>query len=111
MTPIEHLTRLASVGVDDRVEKFRMSCPGRRSWWSDSHFLHFDDAAWFRFRTERTWESVNRADFEIVRDYVRSTHFHDNTRDAITICFQGGTIDWKRAMKVLRPRRTFRPCC
>ena len=42
-------------------------------------------------------------DFELVKDYVRSTHVHDNNRDRDAHLWPGsGGIDWKEAMDLLR---------
>jgi sugar phosphate isomerase/epimerase len=46
--------------------------------------------------------SVREA-FEIVQNYVRSTHVHDNQKDKDSHLWPGaGTIDWKEAMELLR---------
>lgn len=48
------------------------------------------------------------AAFQIMKDRIRSTHLHDNdgTRDVHLFPFsnKGGTIDWKRAMRLLGSR-------
>ena len=47
-------------------------------------------------------------EFEIMKDRIRSTHVHDNDGEADTHLFpllaDGGTVDWKRTMKLLRSR-------
>jgi sugar phosphate isomerase/epimerase len=41
--------------------------------------------------------------FEILRNYIRSTHVHDNAKDKDTHLWPGqGTIDWKEAIELLR---------
>ena len=41
--------------------------------------------------------------FEILRNYIRSTHVHDNAKDKDSHLWPGqGTIDWKEAMELLR---------
>jgi sugar phosphate isomerase/epimerase len=49
-----------------------------------------------------------RAAFEIMKDRIRSTHIHDNdgVSDSHTVPFlaEGGTLDWKQAMDLLRAR-------
>jgi sugar phosphate isomerase/epimerase len=46
--------------------------------------------------------------FDILKERIRSTHVHDNdgTEDAhlFPLVAEGGTIDWKQAMKLLRSR-------
>jgi sugar phosphate isomerase/epimerase len=48
-------------------------------------------------------------EFELMKERIRSTHIHDNdgTNDIHLFPFlaQGGSIDWKRTMKLLRSRR------
>jgi sugar phosphate isomerase/epimerase len=48
------------------------------------------------------------AEFEIMRDRIRSTHVHDNDGEADKHLFpllsEGGTIDWKKTMDLLRTR-------
>jgi sugar phosphate isomerase/epimerase len=47
-------------------------------------------------------------EFELMKDRIRSTHIHDNdgTNDIHLFPFlaEGGSIDWKRTMKLLRSR-------
>jgi sugar phosphate isomerase/epimerase len=47
-------------------------------------------------------------EFEIMKERIRSTHIHDNdgTRDIhlFPLLSEGGTVDWKAAMKLLRSR-------
>jgi sugar phosphate isomerase/epimerase len=41
--------------------------------------------------------------FETLKDYILSTHIHDNTKDRDSHLWPGdGTIDWKEAMALLR---------
>jgi sugar phosphate isomerase/epimerase len=41
--------------------------------------------------------------FAILKDYIRSTHVHDNTKDKDTHLWPGeGNIDWSETMKLLR---------
>jgi len=45
------------------------------------------------------------AEFEIMKDRIRSTHIHDNDGESDSHLFPGqGTIDWKHAMGLLRSR-------
>lgn len=52
-------------------------------------------------------EGVEQA-YGIMRDRIRSTHLHDNdgTEDShlFPFCSDGGTIDWKKVMSLLRSR-------
>ncbi len=52
-------------------------------------------------------EGVERA-FETMKDKIRSTHLHDNNGKADSHLFpfvsEGGTIDWKKTMRLLRSR-------
>jgi sugar phosphate isomerase/epimerase len=47
-------------------------------------------------------------EFEIMKDRIRSTHVHDNDGAADSHLFplvaEGGTVDWKNTMKLLRSR-------
>jgi sugar phosphate isomerase/epimerase len=41
--------------------------------------------------------------FQTLKQYIRSTHIHDNKREKDTHLFPGeGNIDWKQAMTLLR---------
>jgi len=41
--------------------------------------------------------------FETLKDYILSTHIHDNTKDRDSHLWPSdGTIDWKEAMELLR---------
>jgi sugar phosphate isomerase/epimerase len=45
------------------------------------------------------------AEFELMKDRIRSTHIHDNDGESDAHLFPGqGTIDWKHAMGLLRSR-------
>jgi len=52
-------------------------------------------------------EGVEAA-FDIMKDRIRSTHLHDNDGKADKHLFpllaEGGTVDWKRTMSLLRSR-------
>jgi sugar phosphate isomerase/epimerase len=44
-------------------------------------------------------------EFEVMQDRIRSTHLHDNDGEGDQHLFPGeGTVDWKRAMALLRSR-------
>jgi sugar phosphate isomerase/epimerase len=55
---------------------------------------------------------VNR-EFEIMQERIRSTHVHDNNGEADKHLFpllaEGGTVNWKQTMKLLRSRPTQYP--
>src|SRR4051812_893029 len=48
------------------------------------------------------------SEFEIMKERIRSTHVHDNDGEADSHLFpqlaDGGTVDWKKTMKLLRSR-------
>ena len=48
------------------------------------------------------------AEFEIMKERIRSTHVHDNNGEADAHLFplvaEGGTVDWNQTMKLLRSR-------
>ena len=52
-------------------------------------------------------EGVEAA-FEIMKDRIRSTHVHDNDgkddKHLFPLMAEGGTIDWKKTMSLLRSR-------
>jgi sugar phosphate isomerase/epimerase len=52
-------------------------------------------------------EGVDAA-FEIMQDRIRSTHVHDNNgkedKHLFPLAAEGGTVDWKRTMSLLRSR-------
>ncbi len=48
------------------------------------------------------------AEFELMKDRIRSTHLHDNNgkddQHLVPLLDEGGTIDWRQAMRLLRSR-------
>jgi sugar phosphate isomerase/epimerase len=75
------------------------------------HFLemtHLDLHFCFDTGHAHIMEGVKQA-FQIMRDRIRSTHVHDNdsVNDAHFFPYlkQGGTIDWRRTMHLLRSRQ------
>ena len=48
------------------------------------------------------------SEFETMKERIRSTHVHDNNGQADKHLFplvaEGGTVDWKKTMKLLRSR-------
>jgi sugar phosphate isomerase/epimerase len=53
------------------------------------------------------------AEFNLMKDKIRSTHIHDNDGKSdghlIPFVSEGGTIDWKSAMPLLRSRESHYP--
>src|SRR5712692_5137270 len=104
MTSIEHLRAFAKpLGVRILLENTpnELSTPERLV--EMIRGAHFDDVGvCFDFGHAHIMSSVREA-FEIVRNYIRSTHVHDNKRDKDSHLWPGaGTIDWKEAMELLR---------
>src|SRR3981189_3310069 len=104
MTSIEHLRAFAKpLGVRLLLENTpnELSTPERLVEMIQGS--HFDDVGvCFDFGHAHMMSSVGEA-FEIVRNYIRSTHVHDNDRNKDSHLWPGaGTIDWKEAMELLR---------
>jgi sugar phosphate isomerase/epimerase len=104
MTSIEHLRAFAKpLGVRILLENI----PNELS--TPDHLVemirtaHFDDVGvCFDFGHAHMMSSVSEA-FEILRNYICSTHVHDNDKDKDSHLWPGeGTIDWKQAMELLR---------
>ncbi len=103
MTSIEHLRAFAKpLGVRILLENIpnELSTPERLVELIRSS--HFEDVGvCFDFGHAHLMSSVPQA-FEILKDYIRSTHTHDNKRDKDTHLWPGeGSIDWKEAMQLL----------
>ncbi len=104
MTSIEHLRAFAKpLGVRILLENIpnELSTPERLVDFIRS--THFDDVGiCFDFGHANLMTDVPQA-FETVKDFVRSTHVHDNNKDRDSHLWPGaGTIDWKQAMDLLR---------
>ncbi len=104
MTSIEHLRAFAKpLGVRILLENLpnELSTPDKLV--ELIHAGHFDDVGvCFDFGHAHIMSSV-REGFEILRNYIRSTHVHDNAKDKDSHLWPGqGTIDWKEAMELLR---------
>jgi len=104
MTSVEHLRAFAKpLGVRILLENIpnELSTPDRLV--EMIRGAHFDDVGvCFDFGHANIMSSVRDA-FEILRNYIRSTHVHDNKRDKDSHLWPGaGTIDWKEAMELLR---------
>lgn len=104
MTSIEHLRAFAKpLGVRILLENIpnELSTPDKLV--DLIHQSHFDDVGvCFDFGHAHIMSSVPEA-FEILRNYVKSSHVHDNAKDKDSHLWPGqGTIDWKQAMELLR---------
>jgi sugar phosphate isomerase/epimerase len=104
MTSIEHLRAFAKpLGVRILLENIpnELSTPDRLV--EMIRGAHFDDVGvCFDFGHAHMMNSVSES-FEILRNYIRSTHVHDNAKDKDTHLWPGqGTINWKEAMELLR---------
>ncbi len=104
MTSIEHLRAFAKpLGVRILLENIpnELSTPDKLV--DLIHQAHFDDVGvCFDFGHAHIMNSVREA-FEILRNYVKSSHVHDNAKDKDSHLWPGqGTIDWKEAMALLR---------
>ena len=104
MTSIEHLRAFAKpLGVRLLLENIpnELSTPDRLV--EMIRTAHFDDVGvCFDFGHAHMVSSVSEG-FEILRQYIRSTHVHDNDKGKDDHLWPGqGTIDWKEAMELLR---------
>lgn len=104
MTSIEHLRAFAKpLGVRILLENIpnELSTPERLVEFIRA--AHFDDVGvCFDFGHAHIMSDVPQA-FETVKDYIRSTHVHDNAKDRDSHLWPGsGSIDWKQAMELLR---------
>ena len=59
-------------------------------------------------------EGVEEA-YNVMRDRIRSTHVHDNDgktdKHLFPLLAEGGTVDWKNTMNLLRTRPDQYPLC
>ena len=104
MTSIEHLRAFAKpLGVRILLENIpnEMSTPEKLVEFIQA--THFDDVGvCFDFGHAHLMSDVAQA-FETVKDYLRSTHVHDNAKDRDSHLWPGsGSINWKQAMELLR---------
>jgi sugar phosphate isomerase/epimerase len=104
MTSVEHLRAFAKpLGVRILVENIpnELSTPERLVEFIRA--AHFDDVGvCFDFGHAHLMSEVPQA-WETVKDYVHSTHVHDNTKDRDTHLWPGsGSINWKQALDLLR---------
>jgi len=103
MTSIEHLRAFAKpLGVRILVENIpnELSTPERLVEFIQTS--HFDDVGvCFDVGHAHIMSDVAEA-FETLKNYVRSTHVHDNAKDRDAHLWPGsGSVDWKQAMRLL----------
>lgn len=104
MTSVEHLRAFAKpLGVQILLENIpnEMSTPEKLV-----EFIHtsrFEDVGvCLDFGHAHIMSDVPQA-FETLKNYIRSTHVHDNAKDHDSHLWPGaGTIDWKHAVELLR---------
>lgn len=104
MTSIEHLRAFAKpLGVRILLENIPNELSTPEKLVEMIHTAHFDDVGvCFDFGHAHLMNSV-RESFEVLRDYICSTHVHDNGKDKDSHLWPGqGTIDWKEAVGLLR---------
>jgi sugar phosphate isomerase/epimerase len=104
MTSIEHLRAFAKpLGVRILLENIPNDLCTPEKLVEFIHTMHFDDVGvCFDVGHAHIMGEVSQA-FEILKQYILSTHIHDNNRDKDTHLWPGnGTIDWKKAMELLR---------
>ncbi len=104
MTSVEHLRAFAKpLGVRVLVENIpnEMSTPERLVEFIRA--AHFDDVGvCFDLGHAHIMSDIPQA-FETLKDYIRSTHVHDNSKDRDSHLWPGaGTIDWKQSVELLR---------
>ena len=104
MTSIEHLRAFAKpLGVRILLENIPNELSTPEKLVEFIHDSHFDDVdVCFDFGHAHIMSEAPQA-FEILKDYIHSTHVHDNAKDKDSHLWPGeGSIDWKQAMELLR---------
>jgi sugar phosphate isomerase/epimerase len=104
MTCIEHLRAFAKpLGVRLLVENIPNELSEPEKLVELIQGAHFDDVGvCFDLGHAHIMSSVQPA-FEILKDYIYSTHIHDNSKDRDAHLWPGeGSIDWKEAIELLR---------
>jgi sugar phosphate isomerase/epimerase len=104
MTSVEHLRAFAKpLGVRILLENIpnELSTPERLTEFIQTS--HFEDVGvCFDLGHAHMMTDVPQA-FETLKGYIHSTHVHDNAKDRDAHLWPGaGSIDWKRAMELLR---------
>jgi len=104
MTSIEHLRAFAKpLGVRILLENIpnELSTPERLLEMIQGG--HFEDVGVCMDLGHAHLEQGVTATFQHLKEYIRSTHVHDNRRDRDSHLWPGeGTIDWTEAMELLR---------
>lgn len=104
MTSVEHLRAFAKpLGVRLLLENIPNELTTPEQLLLFLRTTHFDDVGiCFDFGHAHLAGDLSAA-FEQLRDYIHSTHVHDNARDLDMHRWPGdGTIDWKQAIELLR---------
>ena len=104
MTSIEHLRAFARpLGVRILLENIPNELTTPDKLVEFIHTSHFDDVGiCFDIGHAHFMGNVAEA-FEIMKDHIRSTHLHDNSRDKDAHWWPGkGSINWTEAMQLLR---------
>ncbi len=104
MTSIEHLRAFAKpLGVRILLENIPNDLCTPEKLVEFIHASHFDDVGvCFDVGHAHIMGDITQA-FETLKQHIRSTHIHDNTKDKDTHLWPGnGSIDWKQAMELLR---------
>jgi sugar phosphate isomerase/epimerase len=103
MTAIEHLRAFAKpLGVTVLVENIpnELSTPEKLA--ELIQVAHFEDVGVCFDTGHAHIMGTVRKDFDILKAYIRSTHFHDNAGDRDSHLWPGqGTIDWSEAVSLL----------
>jgi sugar phosphate isomerase/epimerase len=104
MTSVEHLRAFAKpLGVSLLLENIPNELSTPEKLVEFIRGTHFDDVGvCFDFGHAHIMGDVAPA-FETLKDYIRSTHVHDNAKDRDSHLWPGeGSINWKEAMELLR---------
>jgi len=103
MTSIEHLRAFAKpLGVRILLENIPNELSEPEKLVELIQGAHFEDVGvCFDFGHAHMMTNVAQA-FDVLKNYIRSTHVHDNKRDRDSHLWPGdGSIDWKEAMELL----------
>jgi len=104
MTSIEHLHAFAKpLGVRILLENIPNEISEPEKLVDLIRTAHFTDVGvCFDVGHAHMMSSVSQA-FEVLKNYIASTHIHDNPRTRDSHLWPGdGTVDWKEAMELLR---------
>ncbi|HUR37774.1 MAG TPA: sugar phosphate isomerase/epimerase family protein [Terriglobales bacterium] len=104
MTAIEHLRAFAKpLGVTILVENIPNELSEPEKLLELIRTAHFDDVGvCFDIGHAHIMNTVAK-DFDLLKDYIRSTHIHDNGRDRDAHLWPGeGNVDWDEGINLLR---------